>query len=71
MQLFRSEDDVRTWSARTDIPIGAVFDVATLWELAKRWYDDRLDLDWNRRSVGQRQAILHDVGLAGPFWELS
>lgn len=43
----------------------------TLWELAKRWYDDRLELDWRRRSVAERQAILEDLGLTGEFWNLS
>ena len=43
----------------------------TLWELAKRWYDDRLDPDWRRRTVSERQAILEDVGLTGEFWDLS
>ncbi len=44
---------------------------AQLWELAKRWYNDRLRLDWRRRSVAERQRILDEVGLTGDFWDLS
>jgi hypothetical protein len=41
-----------------------------LWELAKRWYGDRLDPAWQRRRPEDAQAILADVGLVGPFWQL-
>ena len=41
-----------------------------MWALARRWYDDRLDLDWRRRTPAERQAILDAVGLTGPFWSL-
>jgi hypothetical protein len=35
------------------------------------WYDDRLDLNWRRRTIPERQAILDAVGLDGPFWRLT
>ena len=44
---------------------------ATLWQLARRWYDDRLELDWHRRTISERQAILDDIELIGDFWDLS
>ena len=44
---------------------------ATLWRLAERWWDDRLELDWRRRTPAERQTILEEVGLTGPFWELA
>ena len=43
---------------------------AQLHELAVRWYGDRLDADWQPRTVEQSQAILDAVGLTGPFWRL-
>ena len=70
MQLFRSEEDVRAWSARTGQTIGAEFELAKLWTLAQSWYDDRLDPDWRRRTVSERQALLTATGLTGPFWEI-
>ena len=42
-----------------------------LWELARRWYDDRFELRWRRRTPAERQAILDAVGLSGPFWSLT
>ncbi len=44
--------------------------VERCWELGRRWYDDRLDPEWRRRTPAERQAILHDVGLTGPFWQI-
>ena len=70
MELFRSEEDVADWAVRTGIPVGAVFSPAMLWELARRWYDDRFDLDWRRKTIAERAAILEDVGLTGAFWDL-
>ena len=71
MQLFRSEEDVAAWSEVTGTGVGAVFSPHQLWELAKRWYDDRFDRDWSRRTIEVRQAILTEVGLVGEFWILT
>jgi hypothetical protein len=71
MSLFRSEEDVHAWCEERQRAAGAIFDVATLWRLAAVWYDDRLDLNWKRRTIGERQAILDAVGLSGPFWRLT
>ena len=71
MQLFRSEEEVDEWARITGHPRGAVFAPAQLWELANGWYDDRLQLDWRRRTVKERQAILTNVGLTGEFWDLA
>ena len=70
MQLFRSEEDIDEWSAHTRIAVGSRFPPQQLWALAQRWYDDRFDVDWRRRTLGERQAILNDVGLVGAFWHL-
>jgi hypothetical protein len=71
MLLFRSEEDVLAWCEQRRMAPGAVFDLARLWQLARAWYDDRLDPRWRRRAVPQRQAILDAVGLIGPFWRLT
>ena len=71
MLLFRSEDDVRAWCEKRQMTSGAIFDLARLWRLASLWYDDRLDLNWRRRTISERQAILDDVGLRGAFWRLT
>jgi len=71
MLLFRSEADVVAWCERRHITRGAVFDLARLWRLATVWYDDRLNSDWRRRTIQERQAILDAVGLTGSFWRLT
>ncbi len=71
MQVFRSEDDVKAWSAATGHKVGLVFEPGQLWELASKWYDDRLDLRWRRRTPAERQAILDSVGLTGPDWAIT
>lgn len=59
------------WSRETGHPKGAVISPETLWELSKRWWDDRLNLDWQRKSIEERQRILNEVGLTSDFWRLS
>jgi hypothetical protein len=61
MRLLRSEEDVSE---------GEVVDLATLAELARRWYGNRLDPDWRPRTLAESQAILDSVGLTGEFWSL-
>ena len=43
MRLFRSEEELDAWCAEHALPRGATLDLATLRELARRWYGDRLD----------------------------
>ena len=71
MSLFRSEEDVHAWCEKRQMATGATFDLERLWRLATVWYDDRLDLQWKRRTVAERQVVLEDVGLRGSFWRLT
>jgi hypothetical protein len=70
MLLFRSEDDVDAWCQRRGMAVGAMLDVQRLWRLAGKWYSDRLDRNWRRKAIAERQTILGEVGLVGPFWSL-
>lgn len=70
MQAFRSEGEARRWADANDRSKGAVFAPEQLWRLAQIWYDDRLDLDWVRRTEEERQKLLASCGLTGPFWEI-
>jgi len=71
MLLFRSEEDVDDWVLATGVGRGAIFDLNRLWRLATSWYDDRLDLDWRRRTPTERQALFDQAGLTGEFWSLT
>jgi hypothetical protein len=70
MLLFRTEDDIRAWCEQRQTTPGAIFDLGRLWNLARSWYDDRLNPSWQRRTITQRQTILDAAGLVGPFWRL-
>ena len=71
MLLFRSEEEVRAWCAARGREPGAVVFAPQLWELARRWYGDRLEPGWRPRTREASQAIFTAVGLAGPFWQLA
>jgi hypothetical protein len=68
MNLFRSEEHITRWLDGR--PPGATLPVSGLCDLAHGWWGDRLDPDWRPHSRDQNQAILDDLGLTGPFWQL-
>lgn len=68
MNLFRSEEHVgRFLDGREP---GATIPVAKLSELAHAWWGDRLSAAWQPHMREQNQAILHQLGLSGDFWQL-
>lgn len=70
MQAFRSEGEIDRWCALQGRTRSAGFTPATLWRLASIWYDDRLDRNWRRHTVAERQALLTSVGLEGEAWRI-
>lgn len=70
MLLFRDETQVLEWSARHRIPRGDVQPVATVLELARRWYGDHLRADWTKKSLSEARAIFADLALTHPVWSL-
>ena len=71
MLLFRSEEAAAAWCARRGYPLGAILTLEQTWDLAKAWYGDRLDPTFRGRSREAAQAILHRLGLTGPFWSFA
>ncbi|MFE7774976.1 organomercurial lyase [Streptomyces sp. NPDC057445] len=69
-RLFCSTDCVDGWLERTARPRGYVMDLATLWRLARGWYEGRLDRGYRRRDPSSAAAYFAEVGLSGPFWGL-
>jgi hypothetical protein len=70
MLLFRDEEHVGRWARAGDHPKGGLLTPEQLWELARRWYENRLDTDWRRRTADEAQAVFEEIGLTGPFWDL-
>ena len=69
-RIFCSRGCVATWLARTGHDEGSVFDLATLWRLARGWYAGRLDRGYVRREPSEAKAYFASVGLTGAFWGL-
>lgn len=67
-RLFCSEGCVDRWLEATGNAKGYVMDLATLWRLASRWYEGRLDHGYVRRDPSTAAAYFREVGLTGPFW---
>ena len=69
-RLFCSVECVQRWAESTNNEPGYVMDLATLWRLASRWYEGRLDAGYERREPAQALDYFREVGLSGPFWGL-
>ena len=40
------------------------------WQLALAWYGDKVSPDWRRKSLEEAEAMLGEIGLTDPFWNL-
>jgi hypothetical protein len=69
-RLFCSEACVDAWLQSSGNERGYVMDLATLWRLASRWYEGRLDRGYQRRDPVTAASYFRSVGLRGPFWGL-
>lgn len=69
-RIFCNEACVDAWLAETGLEGGYVMDLATLWRLAERWYEGRLDHGYRRREPTEAKAYFQEVGLRGAFWGL-
>lgn len=69
-RLFCGEWCVERWLRDTGHGRGYVMDLATLWRLASRWYEGRLEPGYGRREPAEAKAYFAEVGLEGPFWGL-
>jgi hypothetical protein len=68
MLFFRSEESLNEWLETKEAVRGATLSVNRLWELSKRWYHNRLSLEYHGRSIEQVQEIFKSLGLTDPFW---
>ena len=70
MLLFRSEEHLDHWLRDGESERGATLTVEQQWNLAKKWYSNRLDPGWRRRTPDEAQAVFEECGLTGRFWQL-
>ena len=69
-RVFCDEGCLDTWLAREGHERGYATDLATVWRLARGWYEGRLDEGYRRREPAEAAAYFRSVGLRGPFWGL-
>ncbi len=69
MLFFRSEEAIEAWCRARGHPVRPAVGMAQLWQLAVRWYGNRMDPDSRRPDAEEIVAILADIGLTGSFWD--
>lgn len=69
-RIFCAEACVRRWLDKSGQQRGYVMDLGTLWRLAERWYEGRLDIGYLRREPAQAREYFQQAGVDGPFWGL-
>ena len=40
------------------------------WQLALGWFQHKVSPDWRRHTVEETAALLGEIGLTGPFWNV-
>jgi alkylmercury lyase-like protein len=69
-RLFCGQECVAAWLERSGHERGYVMDLATLWRLARGWYEGRLERGYQRREPSEARDYFRSVGLSGRFWGL-
>ena len=70
MLLFRAEEHIENWRRQWNQPRGATLTIDQAWRLANAWYRNKMDPDWRRATLDETEALLANLGLTGPFWNL-
>lgn len=67
--LFRSEEHVDRWCRQWKRERGGVFSVEQGWDLAQKWYGDRMEESWTPKSHAEAEAVFESCGLRGEFYK--
>jgi Alkylmercury lyase len=70
MLLFRAEEHIDHWCAQWNQPRGATLTIPQAWQLARAWYQHKMNPDWRRATLEETEALLTELGLTGEFWNL-
>ena len=71
MLLFQSEQHIDRWCEQWYRPRGGTLTLAQGWKLARLWYGDRLNQQWQPRTATEAESVFAKVGLVGEFWKLT
>jgi hypothetical protein len=50
---------------------GESLSLTQVWELSRRWYTDRLSVDFHGRNVTQVEEIFRSLNLTSEFWYMN
>lgn len=70
MLLFRSEEHVDRWCQKWSQSRGEILSLEQQWKLAQAWYEDRMMLEWRRKTSEEIKGLWLELGLTSPFWQL-
>ena len=70
MLLFRGEEHIDRWCKQWNQPKGATLTIEQGWQLARAWYQHKMEPDWQRPTLEETEALLAQLDLTGPFWNL-
>ncbi|KAL7892179.1 Alkylmercury lyase domain-containing protein [Trichoderma sp. SZMC 28014] len=69
IQLFQSESQVEPWLSKHGISKGSLISFEQLLGLAKEWYHDKAEYDYDRKSPEQVQELFNTLGMTETFWK--
>ena len=69
MLFFRSEEQVRAWCRKRNVPMRPLVSIDQLWALSTTWYSTRLQENSRRPKPDEMRGIFASLGLQGDFWD--
>jgi hypothetical protein len=70
MLVFESASDVARWSQQHRIPQGDIQPIQNIWNFAKVWYGNHLNVEWQKWTNDQALAIFEQFGLTHDIWRI-
>ncbi|MCO5224725.1 MAG: alkylmercury lyase family protein [Thermomicrobiales bacterium] len=70
IRMFSNRECAEKWTEEHAPGEGYIADATSVWQLAQRWYGDRLAPDFTPHTRDFNQQLLEEVGLTGEFWRL-
>ncbi|MBW8010186.1 MAG: hypothetical protein FVQ83_02935 [Chloroflexi bacterium] len=70
MLFFRSKEHTIRWCNSRNHQPGEIISLEKAWELAKAWFGEILDPDYQRKTLTETREVFNTLGLTSSFWAL-
>ncbi len=70
MLVFKTEKEIKDWCIAHNISVGDIQPIGKAWDLAKKWYGNHRNPNWQKWSVAEARAIFNSLDLTHPVWQL-